>query len=137
MGLYMQKRKLGNSGIEVGEIGLGCMGMNWAYGKGDDTESIKVIHRAIEMGVTLVDTADAYGPFTNEELVGKALKGHREQVTLATKCGLVVTDRERHTYARNAKPEYIKAACEASLKRLGVETIDLYQLHRPDPEVPV
>ena len=133
----MQKRTLGSSGIEVGAIGLGCMGMNWAYGKGDDDESVKVIHRAIELGVTLFDTADAYGPFTNEELVGKALKGYREKVTLATKCGLVVTDREHHTYARNAKPAYIKAACEASLRRLGVETIDLYQLHRPDPEVAI
>jgi aryl-alcohol dehydrogenase-like predicted oxidoreductase len=113
------------------------MGMSWAYGTGDDAESIKVIHRAIELGVTLFDTADAYGPFTNEELVGRALKGYRDKVTLATKCGLVVTDREHHTYARNAKPDYIKAACEASLKRLDVEIIDLYQLHRPDPEVPI
>ncbi len=133
----MEKRTLGSSGIEVGKIGLGCMGMSWLYGKGDDVESIKVIHRAIELGVTLFDTADAYGPFTNEELVGKALKGYRDQVTLATKCGLVVTDREHHTYARNARPDYIKAACEGSLKRLGVQVIDLYQLHRPDPEVPI
>lgn len=133
----MQKRTLGNSNIEVGAIGLGCMGMTWAYGRGDDAESIEVIHQAIELGVTLFDTADAYGPYTNEELVGRALQGYRDRVTLATKCGLVVADAERFVYARNARPDYIRAACEASLKRLGVDYIDLYQLHRPDPEVPI
>jgi len=133
----MQTRKLGNSGLEVGAIGLGCMGMSWAYGVGDEDESIKVIQRAIELGVTLFDTADAYGPFTNEILVGRALKEQRDKVILATKCGLVVTDPATHQYARKATPTYIQAACEASLKRLGVEVIDLYQLHRPDPEVPI
>src|SRR5436853_2068086 len=120
----MQKRTLGSTGIEVGAIGLGCMGMTWAYGVGDDAESIRVIHRAIEQGVTLFDTADAYGPFTNEELVGRALQGYREQVVLATKCGLVVTNKAAHTYARNASPQHIRAACEGSLLRLGVEVID-------------
>ena len=133
----MQKRTLGSSGFEVGAIGLGCMGMSWAYGSGDDAESIRVIHRAIEAGVTLFDTADAYGPFINEELVGRALKGKREQVVLATKCGLVVTDKIAHTYARNGSPQHIRAACEGSLQRLGVEIIDLYQLHRSDPEIPI
>ncbi len=133
----MQTRVLGNSGLEVGAIGLGCMGMSWAYGAGDENESIQVIHRAIELGVTLFDTADAYGPFTNEVLVGRALKQHRDKVILATKCGLVVTDPATHQYGRNASPAYIQAACESSLKRLGVEVIDLYQLHRPDPEVPI
>src|SRR5690242_8534158 len=133
----MQKRKLGNSGIEVGAIGLGCMGMSWAYGQPDEVEGVQVIHRAIELGVTLFDTADAYGPFTNEELVGRALKGYREEVVIATKCGLVVTDQATHTYGRNGAPEHIKTACEGSLKRLGIEVIDLYQLHRPDPLVPI
>ncbi|MEP7286980.1 MAG: aldo/keto reductase [Chloroflexota bacterium] len=132
----MQKRKLGSSGIEVGAIGLGCMGMSWAYGKGDDADSISVIHRAIDLGVTLIDTADVYGPFINEELVGRALVGKRDLVTLATKCGLIA-DLETRTYRRDGSPAYIKSACEASLKRLGVEVIDLYQLHRPDPNVPI
>lgn len=136
----MQTRTLGSSGLEVGAIGLGCMGMSWAYGeynRQDESDSIKVIHRAVELGVTLFDTADAYGPFTNEELVGRALKGFRERVVIATKCGLVVTDKVKHTYARNASPQYIREACEGSLKRLGLEVIDLYQLHRPDPEIPI
>ncbi len=136
----MQKRKLGSSGIEVSEIGLGCMSMSWAYGdfsSQNESDSIRLIHRAIELGVTLFDTADAYGPFTNEELVGRALKGYRDQVVIATKCGLIVADKSYYTYARNASPQYIRAACEGSLKRLGIEVIDLYQLHRPDPEVPI
>lgn len=133
----MQKRKLGSTGIEVGAIGLGCMGMSWAYGQPDEAEGVRVIHRAIELGVTLFDTADAYGPFTNEALVGRVLKGYREQAVIATKCGLVVTDPATHTYGRDGSPAHIKAACEGSLKRLGIEAIDLYQLHRPDPLVPI
>lgn len=132
----MDTRVLGESGIEVGAIGLGCMGMTWAYGHGDDAESIKVIHRAIELGATLIDTADMYGPFTNEELVGRALKGRRDDVVLATKCGNVV-DLEAGNIHQDGGPEHIREACDASLLRLGVDEIDLYQLHRPDPKVPV
>jgi aryl-alcohol dehydrogenase-like predicted oxidoreductase len=133
----METRILGRSGLQVGAIGLGCMGMSWAYGQVEDQEGITVIHRAIDLGCTLIDTSDVYGPFTNETLVGKALKGRRDEVVLATKCGLVVTDMETRTIGRNGRPEHIKAACDASLERLGVEVIDLYQLHRVDPEVPV
>ena len=133
----MKTRTLGKDGPSVGAIGLGCMGMSWAYGKGDEAESIRVIHRAIDLGVTLMDTADVYGPFTNEALVGKALKGRRHEVTLATKCGLVMDDLATRSFSRNGKPAHIRAACDASLGRLGVDHIDLYQLHRPDPEVPI
>ncbi|MBX3083926.1 MAG: aldo/keto reductase [Anaerolineae bacterium] len=134
----MQQRRLGSSNIQVSAIGLGCMGMSWAYGTpADETEAISVIHRAIELGVTLFDTADVYGPFTNETLVGKALLGKRDQVTLATKCGLIVSNFEPIEYRRDGSPAYITAACEASLKRLNVDVIDLYYLHRPDPNVPI
>lgn len=134
----MQQRRLGSSNIQVSAIGLGCMGMSWAYGTpADETEAIGVIHRAIELGVTLFDTADVYGPFTNETLVGKALLGKRDQVTLATKCGLIVSNFEPIEYRRDGSPAYITAACEASLKRLNVDVIDLYYLHRPDPNVPI
>jgi aryl-alcohol dehydrogenase-like predicted oxidoreductase len=134
----MQQRRLGSSGIMVSAMGLGCMGMSWAYGTpADETEAIGVIHRAIELGVTLFDTADVYGPFTNETLVGKALQGKRDQVTLATKCGLIVSNFEPIEYRRDGSPAYIAAACEASLKRLNVDVIDLYYLHRPDPNVPI
>lgn len=136
----MQKRHLGKSGLSVGEIGLGCMGMSWAYQAGQagsEEESIRVIHRAIDLGVTLIDTSDVYGPFTNEELVGRALAGRRDEVVLATKAGLVVTDKTTFKMETNGTPAHIKAACEASLKRLHVDVIDLYQLHRPDPNVPI
>ena len=133
----VQQRTLGASGIEVGAIGLGCMGMSWAYGDGDDGESIAVIRRALDLGCTLIDTADMYGPFTNEELVGRALAGRREEAVLATKCGNVVHDVEAFDIRRNGTPEHIRAACEGSLRRLGVETIDLYYLHRVDPQVPI
>jgi aryl-alcohol dehydrogenase-like predicted oxidoreductase len=133
----MRTRALGGSGIEVGEIGLGCMGMTHAYdiGSRDDAASIAVIHRALEIGVTLLDTADVYGPFTNEEVVGRALVGHREQAVVATKCGLVSDP--SYKYARDGSPNYVRAACDASLQRLGVDHVDLYQLHRVDPEVPI
>jgi aryl-alcohol dehydrogenase-like predicted oxidoreductase len=133
----MRTRALGGSGIEVGEIGLGCMGMTHAYdvGSRDDTTSIAVIHRALEIGVTLLDTADVYGPFTNEEVVGRALVGHRDGAVVATKCGLV-TD-PSFTYGRNGSPDYVRASCDASLQRLGIDHVDLYQLHRVDPEVPI
>lgn len=135
----MQQRRLGNSGLTAGEIGLGCMGMSWAYTErgGSEEEYMRVIHRAIDLGVTLIDTADIYGPFTNEELVGRALTGRRDQVVLATKGGLVVADTATYQLEPNGTPEHLKAACEASLRRLRVEVIDLYQLHRPDPKVSI
>jgi aryl-alcohol dehydrogenase-like predicted oxidoreductase len=113
------------------------MGMSEFYGPGDDNESIKVIHRAIELGVTFLDTADMYGPFTNEILVGRALKGRREQVTLATKCGIVRDPSDLTKRGLNGRPEYVKAACDASLRRLDTDVIDLYYLHRKDPNVPI
>ena len=133
----MRTRTLGGSGIEVGAIGLGCMGMSFAYDAEhrDDTESIAVIHRALDLGATLLDTADAYGPFTNEELVGRALRGRRDQAVVATKVGVVTSPDYRH--GRRADPAYVVESCEGSLRRLGIETIDLYQLHRVDPEVPI
>jgi aryl-alcohol dehydrogenase-like predicted oxidoreductase len=133
----METRVLGGSGIEVGPIGLGCMGMSHGYdvGTADDTESIAVIHRALEIGVTLLDTADVYGPFRNEELVGRALAGHRERAVVATKCGLVHDPSFR--YDRNGSPDHVRAACDDSLRRLGVDHIDLYQLHRVDPATPL
>ena len=133
----MRTRVLGGSGIEVGAVGLGCMGMSHAYdvGTGDENESVAVIHRALDLGVTLLDTADVYGPHTNEELVGRALVGRRDDAIVATKCGLVPDPSFR--YHRNGSPEYVRAACDASLRRLGVEHIDLYQLHRVDPDTPL
>lgn len=118
------------------------MGLTWAYGQAvnapDESNGIKVLQRAVELGVTLFDTADMYGPFTNEELVGKALCDRRDQVVIATKCGIVVEgERTQYNFARNGTPSYIRNACDASLKRLRIEQIDLYQLHRPDPNVPI
>jgi aryl-alcohol dehydrogenase-like predicted oxidoreductase len=133
----VQQRTLGSSGIAVSAIGLGCMGMSWAYGAGDDNESIAVIERALELGVTFLDTSDVYGPFTNEQLVGRAIAGRRDEVVLATKAGLVVEDRANYVLGRDGRPEHIREACEGSLQRLGVDAIDLYYLHRVDPEVPV
>ncbi|NOK58898.1 MAG: aldo/keto reductase [Chloroflexi bacterium AL-W] len=133
----MEKRVLGSSGIKVGAMGLGCMGMSWAYGSVDADQAMAVIHRAIDLGVTLLDTSDVYGPFTNEELVGQALRSRRDEVVVATKCGLVVEDIATYRLGRNGTPEHIKTSCEASLKRLGIETIDLYYLHRVDPDVPI
>jgi aryl-alcohol dehydrogenase-like predicted oxidoreductase len=133
----METRVLGSSGITVGEIGLGCMGMSHGYDVGTavESESIAVIHRALEIGVTLLDTSDVYGPHTNEELVGRALVGHRDRAVLATKCGLVPG--ASFAFGRNGSPDCVRAACDASLQRLGVDHIDLYQLHRVDPETPV
>jgi aryl-alcohol dehydrogenase-like predicted oxidoreductase len=121
----------------VGAVGLGCMGMSWAYNTHelDEKGSIAVIHRALEKGCTLIDTADAYGPFTNEQLVGRALKGKRDQAVLATKCGLVIDAKKR--MGKDGRPEHIRAAIDASLQRLGVDHVDLYQLHRVDPNVPL
>jgi aryl-alcohol dehydrogenase-like predicted oxidoreductase len=132
----MEKRKLGIQGLEVSALGLGCMGMSDFYGAGDENESIAVIHRAIDLGIDFIDTADMYGPFKNEELVGKALKGKRDKVILATKFGFV---RNSNLDFRgiNGRPEYVKMACDASLKRLGVDYIDLYYQHRVDPKTPI
>ena len=129
-------RRLGTDGPEVGAIGLGCMGMSWAYGAGerDDAQSREVLRRALDLGVTLIDTADVYGPFTNEELVGSGLAGRRDEAVLATKCGLVVGD---GGIGRNGRPEHVRAAIDASLQRLGTDRVDLWQLHRVDPDVPV
>jgi aryl-alcohol dehydrogenase-like predicted oxidoreductase len=133
----MEKRRLGRSGIEVGAVGLGCMGMSWAYGPAEDeTEAIQVIHRALELGVTLIDTADVYGPFINEELVGRAIAGRRDEVVLATKCGFIAEMPSRRL-SIDGSPEHIRRACDDSLRRLGVDAIDLYYLHRPDPNVPI
>jgi len=132
----MDKRTLGSQGLEVSSEGLGCMGMSEFYGPSDETEAIATIHRALDLGVTLLDTADIYGPFTNERLVGRALAGRRGEVVLATKFG-----NERRADGSwvgvNGRPEYVRAACEASLERLGVETIDLYYQHRVDKTVPI
>lgn len=132
----MKKRTLGNE-LEVSEIGLGCMGMSFAYGEADKTESLRTIDRALELGLNFLDTADVYGPHTNEELVGKALRGRREKFVLATKFGIVFDPHEPAKRSINGTPEYVKSACEASLKRLGIETIDLYYLHRVAPDTPI
>src|ERR671932_1097563 len=131
----MQKRKLGNSGLEVSALGLGCMGMSFGLGQPiDPKDGIVLIRSAVERGVTFFDTAEVYGPFTNEELVGEALSPVREQVVIATKFGFDLGPNGEQR-GLNSRPEHFKQAAEGSLKRLGVETIDLYYQHRVDPDV--
>ncbi len=132
----MQKRELGKSGLAVSELGLGCMGMSEFYGSRNDEESIQVIHRARELGMNFLDTADMYGVGHNEELVGKAIKGQREQYIIATKFGFV-RGKDGSFQGVSGRPDYVRAACEASLRRLGIDTIDLYYQHRVDPQVPI
>ncbi len=128
---------LGAQGLRVGRQGLGCMGMSEFYGAGDDTESIATIHRALDLGVTLLDTADMYGPFTNEQLVGRAIAGRRDEVVLATKFGNVRDPENPAKRSINGRPEYVRQACDASLARLGVDHIDLYYQHRVDRDTPI
>lgn len=134
----MQQRKLGTNGPLVSALGLGCMGMSDFYSTGyDEQEAIATLHRALELGVTLLDTADMYGPHTNEQLIGKAIKGKRDQVFLATKFGIVRDPADPTARGVSSKPDYIRRSVEGSLQRLGVETIDLYYQHRVDPKVPI
>jgi aryl-alcohol dehydrogenase-like predicted oxidoreductase len=133
----MQERTLGSEGLTVSALGLGCMGMSEFYGATDDAESVATIHRALALGVTLLDTADVYGPHKNEELVGRAIEGRRDEVVLATKFGIVRDPENPMSRGFNGRPEYVKKACEASLRRLSVDHVDLYYQHRVDPETPI
>ncbi len=133
----MKKRELGRSGLRVSALGLGCMGMSEFYGPGDEAESIATIHAALDAGLDFLDTSDAYGPFKNEELVGRAIRGRRQGVVLATKFGIVRSATDPSARSISGRPEHVRTACEASLRRLGVDTLDLYYQHRVDPSTPI
>ncbi|MDQ1095377.1 MULTISPECIES: aldo/keto reductase [Chryseobacterium] len=138
----MKTRQLGTQGLEISLIGLGCMGMSPSvgfntYGKADEKESIATIHRSLELGGNFLDTADLYGPLTNERLVGNAIKGNRDKYIIATKFGFEIDDNDQVTWRINGRPDYVKKAVERSLKNLQTDVIDLYYMHRPDPEVPI
>jgi aryl-alcohol dehydrogenase-like predicted oxidoreductase len=136
----MPRRTLGNGGLSVSAMGLGCMGMSEFYGserERDEAESVATIHRALELGIDFLDTADMYGPFTNEELVGRAIRGRRDDVVLATKFGIVRDANDPTVRGISGRPDYVRRACEASLKRLGTDRLDLYYQHRVDPQVPI
>jgi aryl-alcohol dehydrogenase-like predicted oxidoreductase len=135
--MISNKRKLGNQGLEVSAIGLGCMGMSQSYGPADERESISTLHYAIELGCNFFDTAEGYGPFANEELLGRAFKDRRDQVIIATKFGFVFEDGKQVGAERNSRPEHIRAAVEGSLRRLRTDYIDLLYQHRIDPAVPI
>jgi aryl-alcohol dehydrogenase-like predicted oxidoreductase len=135
--MVMETRALGTQGLRVSALGLGCMGMSAFYGDRDDEESIRTIHRALDLGVTFLDTSDMYGPHTNEELVGRAIAGRRDEVQLATKFGIVLDPDDPSKRGVNGRPEYVREACEGSLRRLGTDHIDLYYQHRVDPDTPI
>ncbi|WP_158749296.1 aldo/keto reductase [Acidobacterium sp. S8] len=131
----MQQRALGTQGLKVSAIGLGCMGMSDFYGPRDESESVATLNRALDLGIDFFDTSDVYGPHTNEELVGRVLRPHRDRVIIATKFGII--RKPDGTRGVNGTPEYVRSACDASLERLGIETIDLYYQHRVDPNTPI
>jgi len=133
----MERRNLGSQGLEVSAQGLGCMGMTWAYGPGDEDSGLATIHRALELGITFLDTAEVYGPYTNEDLVGRAIAGQRDRFQIATKFGFVINPDGPNDRATDGSPENARRACEGCLKRLGVDHIDLYYQHRVDPNVPI
>ena len=133
----MDRRKLGGQGLEVSAEGLGCMGMTWAYGAGDEESGLATIDRALELGITFLDTAEAYGPHTNEALVGRAIAGRRDEFEIATKFGFVINPEDPSDRATDGSPDNARRACEGSLERLGVDHIDLFYQHRVDPDVPI